>query len=801
SADNTASALAQGTRASNTLALDTTGTATQLSGAIASTQSTTAAVTATVRPETGTSLAVISVDGASFTSTPVVVSRNRIEAGAGQNSATNAQTVTGGDITGSVLPGIDFTTSNSQTGTGDVTALALPGHTGLIANTVTTGAVTARGNLQLAAANVNDSTNSLLLDATSGLTANGLTTNVQNSSAGAISATVGAVAPDLVSIGVTGLTAAGVTYDTVAVTVNRNITEATAGRNIASNSLTAQATTLTGTGGPSFETRNDQTAVGAITSAVTVGTVGAGTNDADDSSFTVARNRISSLSNSNAASSSVALAAESELTSTGLVRNDQVSNTGTVGATVTTAAVGVQSDVVTNSRVSVVGNIMNAESSRNVATNALTAQASTLTGGTSPSFESRNRQTADGVVTSQATVGLVGATANAATDTTLNVARNRISSLSNANTATSSVALTAETGVTSTGLVDNDQQANTGAISAAVTSTAVGVQGAVLSNTKVTVVGNVLNAEASRNVGTNTLMADASTIVGNGAAPAYRVLSNQSGSGDVVTTTSLGLVGATQTTTPPSAVNPSVTSFGVVDNIALAASNVNIATNRLVLNAVSTLTSRAEVSNTQNAGAVATLVTATVGGTADATRAMIGVTAPVLPATNTQTDVPTTVTGNVLSAQGGGNTSNNTLEGLATTSIAGGTFPVFGVLNTQTNAAEVRTTVSFANIGNTVGGTATNVTTTVSGNQANALSYGNSASNSLLQSAIPSGLNTASSAIYNTQFNSANMTATVTGVSIGMNGGGTTGGSTTIVNNSISARAVGNSATNMIGIK
>ncbi|MES2784961.1 MAG: hypothetical protein V4684_05815 [Pseudomonadota bacterium] len=667
--DNIASSLAQGTSAVNTLSLAADSEAKNLTGVLSSRQTTTQAVTAIVRTDSsGVTPAVISIDGATFNTTPVIVTDNVIEAGAGMNVADNSQTVNGvAGVTGrGVLRGVDFITENLQIGTGtgaNVTAQALPGHTGLFADVVNGGPVTVTGNQQKATADVNVATNALEMESKNGISAEGLTNNVQTATGrNTVSATVGS-AVSAANFGVTAnVPGAAVSITDSAVTVSDNVSEAKAGRNSATNTLKAVAPTLSGTTNPGFETRNAQTAIGAVTSATNVGTVGASTTNATGSSVTVARNRISSLSNANTASS----------------------------------------------------------------------------------------------------------------DLTLDI----------------------DSGLTGAGLVNNNQQAVGGTIDATVTSAAVGVRGDAISGTTITVFKNVLNADATRNVGTNTLTASGDTVTGNVTAPAFRVLSNQNGAGDVTTMNSLGLIGATQTTTG----RANGTTFGVVDNYAIAGSNVNVATNRLVLNALSTLTSTGEVSNTQNSGVAGpTAVTATVGGLIG-TPATIGVTAfGVVP--NVQTGTPVTVTGNILSAQGGGNTANNTLEAVANSSIGGGVFPVFGVLNSQNNAATVTTTVAYANIGNTVGGTATLVTTTVANNQANALSYGNSASNSLLQSALAGGLNSASSTVNNTQFNSANITATVTGVNIGMAGAGTNRGSTTVVNNSISARAVGNSATNIIGVK
>ncbi|WP_048439941.1 S-layer family protein [Caenimonas sp. SL110] len=822
---NTASALAQGTSAANTLTLAATGASSALTGAIGSTQTTSGAVTATVRPEPVTTTAVISVDGLSFTNTPVTVTGNRVEAGAGQNSATNTQTVTGGGITGrNLADSVDFVTDNAQTGTGAVTALALPGHTGLLADLVDTSVITVSGNVQLAAAGVNAASNSLGIASTAGVNANGSTNNVQNANSGAVSATVGAPfvagVTDVASIGLAAATVGASAPDLAAatVTVNANSVRAQASRNSATNSTTVSGANVTGgttgVGGltQSFTTVNTQTGTGDVTGTAAVGVIGTPVSLAQSVTvINVNANSVSAAANVNQATNTQALSAVSTLTGSGIVSSTQASPGGTLSATTNVVAVGTIPDGLNGAgsslftsglvpgSVTVAGNVVESQAGRNTATNALTAQGATVTGNAAmlpASFESRNTQTAVGDITSATTVGTIGSFANSSTNNSFTVAGNRASSLSNANTSTNTLGLAAASALSGTGRVNNTQTADSGAIGATVTTTNVGLRGVALDNTPVTVAGNIMNAEASRNVTTNILAAAGSTVAGTpaGAPASFTILSNQSGNGNVTTTNSLGLVGATQNSAFGG------TTFGVVDNLALAASNVNIATNRMVLNAVSSLTGTGQVSNTQNSGMTgATAVTATVGGTIG-TPATIGVTP--FTAGNTQNDLAATVTGNTLAAQGGGNTAANSLEAAANSSIGGSVvFPTYGVLNLQNNAATVTTTVSYANIGNTVGGTATATTTTVTGNQAAATSYGNSASNSLLMSALAGGLNTASAMVSNTQLNTASMTATVTGVSIGMNGGGTTGGSTTIVNNAITARAVGNSGSNVIGIK
>jgi hypothetical protein len=347
-----------------------------------------------------------------------------------------------------------------------------------------------------------------------------------------------------------------------------------------------------------------------------------------------------------------------------------------------------------------------------------------------------------------------------------------------------------------------------GAVSATVTTGTVGVQGgaaaASLAGGSATVAGNVLNADASRNVATNSLsVVGVSATGGAPVAPstaAFNVVSSQTGNLDVTATNNLGLVGVTTD-------NAGGVTFGVVDNTIQASAKVNAATNKLQLNAVNSLAGTGGapiglVSNTQTSGTgAATAVSATVTGTSSANPAVVGIGSAT--GTAVLNSAPASVAGNVLSAQGDGNTATNTIEATAINGIGASTFPTFGVLNGQTNAATVTTKVLYANIGVTTGaaGSVSGSAVSVQGNQALATSFGNSAYNAVQLTALTGIQNQASALVSNAQTNTANITSNVTGVNIGMVGGASFGGSAVVNGNAVSAQSVGNSAANFIVTK
>ncbi|MDB5940417.1 MAG: S-layer family protein [Polaromonas sp.] len=794
---NVVQAIGQATSAVNGLSLSGTNV-TNITGELASSQTTAASVNATLTPEPGGQGTVL-INALSVSGTPVAVTGNQQLASAGQNQAFNTQSVTATSIAGKALGGsFDFLTDNTQRASGSVNASSQPGQTGLLVDTATGGSIAVSGNTAAANANSNDSANRLSLTATSTVAATGLVVNDQATSS-TVTSTVGQVG-SAASVGVTP-TSAPTTFTGTTVAVAGNTLEARADGNNAVNALTAGGASVAGgssLAGNGFITANIQAATNAISAASTVGVIGATVGVGNSTPFSVTGNTVSAAANANKADSAQTLAAVGTLTASGAVANQQTSVTGALTASVTTATVGlagVAANSLTASPVAVTGNSLTAQAGRNSANNGLAATGSTVTGVVGGAFAAGfnvlSQQAATGNVTATNSTGTVGVTAATATTSALSITGNRVGADANSNTATNTLGLAALGTLSANGRVDNAQDANGGLVAAAVVTTAIGVVSATaLTTSPVAVTGNTLEAKASRNLATNSLAANAMTLNGTVTAlPGFMVTSNQVGSGDVSAANTLGLIGALENAATG-------TSFSVSGNTAASSANVNIASNTLALNALSALSSTAQVSNTQTASGGA--VTATTGGTSNGLRATVGVASSG--AANALNTSPVTVSGNSLNAQGGGNTALNALEATAVGSIGAGTVPTFAVLNTQSNAASITTKVQFANIG-AAAATFAGSSASVQSNNAMASGYGNSASNSIGLSALSANQNLASASVSNVQFNTASINTTVAGINIGVIGGGVSGGASTVTGNAIMAQAIGNSASNIIAAR
>jgi hypothetical protein len=796
---NTVQAVAQATSAVNGLALSGTNV-TQITGELVSFQSTSGAVSATSNESGG--IGAVAIDALSLSGTHAAVSGNQQLASAGQNQAFNTQTVQATRIAGKALAdSFDFLTENNQVASGAVSASSRPGQTGVVVNSVTDGSIAVSGNSAAASANANDSTNRLSLTAagavasTSGLVVNNqATTSILTSALGAVAA------PANVGVAPVG-PATSSTFTGTTVSVAGNSLASRAEANTAVSALTVTGASVTGglgRYGSSFITSNLQNASGDISAASIAGVIGATVGVANATPFSVTGNTVSAAANANKADSAQTLAAVGTLTASGGVGNEQTSLTGALSASVTTATVGlagVAANTLTASPVAVTGNSLTAQAGRNSANNGLAATGSTVTGvngGPNPAgFNVMSIQSGSGDVSAANTTGMVGVNAATALTSALSITGNRVGADANSNTATNTLGLAALGTLSANGRVDNTQDANGGVVAAAVLTTAIGVVSATaLSASPVAVTGNTLEAKASRNLATNSLAANAVTLNGTvTASPGFMVTSVQSGSGNVSATNTLGLIGALENAATG-------TSFSVSGNTAASSANVNIVSNTLALNALSALSSTAQVSNTQTASGGA--VTATTGGTSNGLRATVGVASSG--AANALNTSPVTVSGNSLNAQGGGNTALNALEATAVGSIGAGTVPTFAVLNTQSNAASITTTVQFANIG-AAAAIFAGSSASVQSNNVMASGYGNSASNSIGLSALSANQNLASASVNNVQFNSASITSTVAGINIGVMGGGASGGASTVTGNAIMAQAIGNSASNIIAAR
>lgn len=787
---NTVQAVAQATSASNTLKLAGSNLS-DITGALASSQNTTGSVTATLAPEAG-GVGVVHIEAISTNGTPVTLTGNQLLASAGQNEAFNTQRVTGTGIAGKALGGssTDFSIANAQQSNGAVSATAEPKLIGVQASlVVNNGSVVVSNNSATSNANANNSANALSLAPDSTLAATGLVSNNQEMTA-AVSATLGS--GTAASVGLNTLRT-----NNTAVTVSGNSLASQASGNTALNELAASGASIAGgSGAPSFETSNVQATSSDVTASANAGVIGATVFTSNGTPFSVTGNTVMSVADANKAQNSQASTATGSLTGSGGVMNRQTSSSGGVSATVAADTVGIAGGLALNaSSVAITGNTLTAKAGRNTADNSLVASSSTVSGDTSvtpAAFNVNSLQTAGGAVTASNTTQRVGVAVPAADNSPLSITANRVAAEANSNTSNSSLSLAAVNALNTNGRVNNQQTANGGAVSATVSTTAVGVvSGFNLTDSPVVVSGNTLEAKASRNVTSNALQASAPTLNGLGTAPGFVVTSSQDGTGNVTALNTLGLVGVLENAATGS-------SMTVNGNTAASSANVNIASNTLALNAIGALTGTAQVSNTQNAN-LGSAVTATTGGASIGSRATVGVGSPVV-AGNALNSSPVTVSGNVLSAQGGGNTALNALEALAVGSIGGSVSPTFAVLNTQNNYASVDTTVHFANIGATAA-TFTGSSATVQSNNVVASGYGNSASNSIGLSALSANQNLASASLINAQTSTASINSTVAGISIGVIGGGASGGASTVTGNAILAQSIGNSASNIIAAR
>ena len=793
---NVIQAIGQATSAVNGLSL--TGiNVMPVTGELASSQTTSGTVSATTIEAAG--IGAVAIDALSMSGTPVAVTGNKQLASAGQNQAFNTQSVQATGIAGKALGfSIDFLTDNTQNASGSVSAISQPKQTGVVVGTVTNGSLAVSGNSAAANASSNDSVNRLSLMAAGALAASGLVVNDQRTSSDLTSVLGSVPAPASVGVAPTGGLVTSTNFTDTTVAVARNTQAARADGNIAVNTLAAGGASIAvGSSnffGENFITGNLQSATGGLSAASTAGVIGATVGAASGTPFSVTANTVSAAANANQASSTQTLAAVGTLTTSSVVVNLQNSDSGVLSASVTTATVGlagVAGNSLAASPVAVTGNSLLAQAGRNSASNSLAATGSAVNGSPagifSTSFNVISGQEAQGDVTAANTAGTVGVSAATANGSALSIAGNKVVADANSNTVTNTLGLAALGTLNTDGIVDNSQQASGAQVSATVATTAIGVVSTnSLANSPIAVTGNTLDAKASRNIATNSLTAGAATLNGSGPS-GFQVNSDQSGSGNVNATNTLGLIGALQK-------NASGTSLSVSGNTAASSANVNIASNSLALNALSALNNKAQVSNLQTASDG--VVTATTGGTSAGSRATVGV-ASLIAGGNALDASPVTVSGNTLSAQGGGNTALNALEAIAVGSIGGSLNPTFAVLNNQSNYASINTTVQFANIGATAS-SFVNTSASVQSNIVLASGYGNSASNSIGLSALSSGQNLASASVSNTQSNSASVSSMVKGVTIGVIGGGASGGSSTITGNAITAQAIGNSASNLI---
>ena len=247
-------------------------------------------------------------------------------------------------------------------------------------------------------------------------------------------------------------------------------------------------------------------------------------------------------------------------------------------------------------------------------------------------------------------------------------------------------------------------------------------------------------------------------------------------------------------------------SIAVDGNIGESSAAANRARNSLTLNAETTLAATGALGNVQTSSSdvtASTVMDLGVGNNASTSGSSVS------------------IDGNTGIARARGNTSTNTMavsagSGIDTeTNIDGATAAVGGissstvnsdqgsvaradyaVLNGQSNSGDVTANVtgSFGSVDNT--GMINSSSVSVSGNTFAANAIGNSATNEL--SASVRGNSGTSMAMVNRQANSGDVTARANGAGSSISAGNMSSSSSSVSNNRVSARAVGNSAVNRL---
>lgn len=248
-------------------------------------------------------------------------------------------------------------------------------------------------------------------------------------------------------------------------------------------------------------------------------------------------------------------------------------------------------------------------------------------------------------------------------------------------------------------------------------------------------------------------------------------------------------------------------SISADSNLVVSQSRGNTADSAMSLNAGTSISNGTQgvlASSQTRTGAIS----AEVSGTATGSKGSIQVTTGAAGLTGTAS-----VSDNTVRATGSANTALNAMSvtgasGLDVVATAGSGSSITGagvitstaqyaVLNGQSNASAVNATLTNYQIGlNTSAGTNSG-SLSLNGNMMMADATGNNAVNSLMLTAGGGGTD-ASGSISNYQSNSAAMSANVSGVGVVIAAGATTG-SVSVANNAISASAMGNSATSVIG--
>lgn len=404
---------------------------------------------------------------------------------------------------------------------------------------------------------------------------------------------------------------------------------------------------------------------------------------------------------------------------------------------------------ITDSALSVSGNIQYGEALANTATNTLTVSGTDLDATTGTSAALRSVQTG------------TSASVDASSDMEV---------FANAASSGSSIALDRNSN-TALGVINN--AANT------LTATATNFTDAAAEASAGAVVGDDYGIAAFT---LNNIQSASGTLDTNASSQVYN--------NDVVDTDTAGVLNG---------------SVSISSNTTRAESSANRATNGVTvdgsasLGATASLVNRQDTSTTVNATATSTVQFGLYGS---ATDEAIDASTVTLEGNGTTAVARGNTASNAMTFTAGANYSTPTASpaNLAYPNANGASV----VLNDQRNTGAVKATATNVTysvaLNSAGGGAALNATVSNSNNAVSALAYGNSVSNTVTMAALNTGSPTVG--VANQQGNSGNVTATAVAVSYNTTATGTVGASTfRNSGNQISATAAGNSAFTTIGAR
>jgi len=300
--------------------------------------------------------------------------------------------------TGAIVTNADFGVVNAQAMSGNVTATTQGSiHGAFTGSDIGAGSVTVSGNAVTALAQANSGVAGVELSAPNMATSAAVAS--YQSGTGAVSSTLMATPSENATAGIR----AG-TSDGAPLAVTGNVVRASAGQNQSVTVLDADAVVLAGrsfsnqftgyasptaTTSADFSTTNVQNGVGSVSAAANPGTVGMRVDAISSTSAVVTNNAISALASVNTTSNALNLAGSAALNATGAINNVQ---NATAGSGVTATMLGAPTYIgvtqslgaglaLNDATVTVSGNRLNGVASGNEATNALQATSNGLIAG------------------------------------------------------------------------------------------------------------------------------------------------------------------------------------------------------------------------------------------------------------------------------------------------------------------------------------------------------------------------------------------------------------------------------------